>query len=95
MLGRLLLGHSWYSNRCCHDMDCYPADEAGRLPEGTLVLSRGNIRMRVPRSRSVSTANLTSVAGKPAGDSSAPPLVSARYLVAHARPYLFRKKQCK
>jgi len=50
MLGRLLLGHSWYSNRCCHDMDCYPADEVGRLPEGTLVLSRGNIRMRVPRS---------------------------------------------
>jgi hypothetical protein len=50
MLGRLLLGHSSYSNRCCHDMDCYPADEVGRLPEGTPVLSRGNIRIRVPRS---------------------------------------------
>ena len=50
MLGRLLLGHSSYSNRCCHDMDCYPADEVGRLPEGTLVLSRGDIRMRVTRS---------------------------------------------
>jgi hypothetical protein len=31
-------------------MDCYPADEVGRLPEGTLVLSRGDIRMRVTRS---------------------------------------------
>jgi hypothetical protein len=50
MFGRLLLGRSWYSNRCCHDMDCYPADEVGRLLASTLVLSRGNIRMRVPRS---------------------------------------------
>jgi hypothetical protein len=50
-----------------------------------------------PRSfpiESVPTANLTSVSGKAAGDSSLP-LVSARYLVAHARPYLFRRKQCK
>jgi hypothetical protein len=36
--------------RCCHDMDCHRADEVGRRPENTLVLSRGNIRMRVPRS---------------------------------------------
>jgi hypothetical protein len=50
MLGRWLLGHSSYSNRCCHDMDCCPANEVGRLPEGTLVLSRGDIWMRVTRS---------------------------------------------
>jgi hypothetical protein len=49
MLGRLLLGHSWYSNRCCHDMDCHSADEVGRRPERTPVLSRGNFRMHVPR----------------------------------------------
>jgi hypothetical protein len=82
MLGRLLLGHSSYSNRCCHDMDCYPADEVGRLPEGTLVLSRGDIRMRVTRSFpiEVSLNGKTSLL-HPAKRrvTRAPPLVSAHY----------------
>jgi hypothetical protein len=41
--------HSWYPKRCCHDMDCHPADSIRWLPDGTLVLSRGAIRVRVPR----------------------------------------------
>jgi hypothetical protein len=41
--------HSWYPERCCHDMDCQPADTVQRLPDGTLVLSRGPIVVRVPR----------------------------------------------
>ena len=41
--------HSWYPKRCCHDMDCHPADTVHRLPDGTLVLSRGAIRVRVPQ----------------------------------------------
>jgi len=42
--------HSWYPHRCCHTMDCHPADAVHRLPDGTLVLSRGAILVRVPRS---------------------------------------------
>lgn len=45
----LVEAHSWYPNRCCHDMDCYPADVVRRLPDGTLVLSRGPMVVRVPR----------------------------------------------
>jgi|SRR5262245_6579512 hypothetical protein len=40
--------HSWYPERCCHNMDCHPADSVRWLPDGTLVLSRGAIRVRVP-----------------------------------------------
>ena len=42
--------HSWYPKRCCHDLDCHPADSVHRLPDGTLVFSRGAIVVRVPRS---------------------------------------------
>jgi hypothetical protein len=42
--------HSWYPRRCCHDNDCFPADTVQRLPDGTLVLSRGSIVVRVTRS---------------------------------------------
>jgi hypothetical protein len=55
-IGALLLqlataaGHSWYPKRCCHDRDCFPADTVQRLPDGTLVLSRGSIVVRVTRS---------------------------------------------
>jgi hypothetical protein len=42
--------HSWYPKRCCHDMDCHPADWVQRLSDGTLVLSRGAIRVRIPAS---------------------------------------------
>jgi hypothetical protein len=41
--------HSWYPKRCCHDRDCYRADMVRRLSDGTLVLSHGNIVVRVPR----------------------------------------------
>jgi hypothetical protein len=30
-------------------MDCFPADAVHWLPDGTLVLSRGAIRVRVPQ----------------------------------------------
>lgn len=42
--------HSWYPKRCCHDRDCHPADTVRRLPDGTLVLSRGAIVVRVTQS---------------------------------------------
>src|SRR5262245_42798511 len=42
--------HSWYPTRCCHDFDCHPADTVRRLTDGTLVLSRDAILVRVPRS---------------------------------------------
>jgi hypothetical protein len=45
-----LSAHSWYPKRCCHDHDCYPADTVRRLADGTLVLSRGTILVRVPQS---------------------------------------------
>jgi hypothetical protein len=41
---------SWYPKRCCHDRDCHPADTVRRLPDGTLVLSRGAIVVRVTQS---------------------------------------------
>ena len=25
------LAHSWYPHRCCHDLDCFPADMVRRL----------------------------------------------------------------
>jgi hypothetical protein len=46
----LAAAHSWYPRRCCHDLDCYPADTVRHLPDGTLELTRGAIRVRVPRS---------------------------------------------
>jgi hypothetical protein len=48
--------HSWYPKRCCHDMDCYPADRVHRLPDGTLVISRGAILVRVPQSFPIETS---------------------------------------
>jgi hypothetical protein len=42
--------HSWYPRRCCHNMDCFPADKVHRLPDGTLELWGNTIRVRVPRS---------------------------------------------
>ena len=42
-------GHSWYPKRCCHDRDCFPADALRRLSDGTLVLTHGDIVVRVPR----------------------------------------------
>lgn len=39
--------HSWYPKRCCHDRDCFPAERAWRLEDGTLVLSHGGIFVRV------------------------------------------------
>jgi hypothetical protein len=45
-----LAAHSWYPKRCCHDVDCCPAGTVRRLPDGTLVLSRGGIVVRVTRS---------------------------------------------
>jgi hypothetical protein len=45
----LVAAHSWYPHRCCLNMDCYPADTVRRLSDGTLVLSRGAMRVRVPR----------------------------------------------
>jgi hypothetical protein len=47
---RRVAAHSWYPKRCCHDMDCHPADRVHSLPDGTLVLSRGAILVRAPRS---------------------------------------------
>jgi len=55
-IGALLLpfataaAHSWYPRRCCDDRDCFPADAVQRLADGTLVLSRGAIVVRVTRS---------------------------------------------
>jgi hypothetical protein len=40
----------WYPKHCCHDNDCFPADAAQWLSDGTLVLSRGSIVVRVTRS---------------------------------------------
>jgi hypothetical protein len=40
--------HSWYPERCCHNMDCHPADMVQRLQDGTLILTRGAIVVRVP-----------------------------------------------
>ena len=45
----LVSAHSWYPDRCCHNLDCYPADTVRRLPDGTLELSRGRMLVRVPR----------------------------------------------
>jgi hypothetical protein len=50
LLPHRLSAHSWYPKRCCHDHDCHPADTVRRLADGTLVLSRGTILVRVPRS---------------------------------------------
>jgi hypothetical protein len=41
---------SWYPKRCCHDVDCFPADTVRRLPDGTLMLSMGIIIVRITRS---------------------------------------------
>ena len=48
--------HSWYPKRCCNDHDCYPADAVRRLSDGTLVLSRGAILVRVPQSFPIETS---------------------------------------
>jgi hypothetical protein len=42
--------HSWYPEQCCNGEDCQPADGVQRLTDGTLVLRRGAIVVRVPRS---------------------------------------------
>src|SRR5262245_15684034 len=42
--------HSWYPKWCCNESDCQPADRIHRMDDGTLVLSRGAIEVRVPRS---------------------------------------------
>jgi hypothetical protein len=42
----LVAAHSWYPHRCRHHMDCYPVDTVRRLSDGTLVLSRGAMRVR-------------------------------------------------
>ena len=44
------LAHSWYPHRCCNDMDCFPAESTHRDGHGNLVLSRGRIVVRIPRS---------------------------------------------
>ncbi len=41
--------HSWYPERCCAGMDCVRADRVLHHPDGTLELSRGSMRVRVPR----------------------------------------------
>jgi hypothetical protein len=51
-----VIAHSWYPERCCHDMDCYPADAVHRLPDGSLVLSRGAIRVRIPANFPIETS---------------------------------------
>jgi hypothetical protein len=56
LLPARLTAHSWYPKRCCHNMDCHPADRVHRLPDGTLVLSRGAIRVRVPRAFPIETS---------------------------------------
>ncbi len=43
-------GHSWYPERCCDENDCQQADWIHRMPDGTLILSRGAIEVRVPKS---------------------------------------------
>jgi hypothetical protein len=49
LLPQLVAAHSWYPKRCCHDMDCFLADNVHRLADGTLELSKGSIRVRVTR----------------------------------------------
>ena len=46
----LVTAHSWYPERCCHNMDCFPADTVRRLADGTLVLVHGPFLVRVPQS---------------------------------------------
>jgi hypothetical protein len=41
--------HSWYPKRCCAGHDCHQADSVRRLDDGTLELSKGDIRVRVTR----------------------------------------------
>lgn len=48
--------HSWYPERCCHDHDCFPADRLERLADGTLLLARGRIVVRVAKSFPVETS---------------------------------------
>ena len=42
--------HSWYPGRCCKDRDCFAADRVERLTDGTLLLARGSIAVRVTKS---------------------------------------------
>jgi len=42
--------HSWYPKRCCHNLDCFPADRFERLADGALVLAHDTIVVRVTQS---------------------------------------------
>jgi hypothetical protein len=46
----IVWSHSWYPKRCCDDHDCFPADRLERLADGTLLLARGRIVVRVTKS---------------------------------------------
>lgn len=41
--------HSWYPIECCSGRDCMRVDRVERMPDGSMLMFAGNIRVRVPK----------------------------------------------
>ncbi len=40
--------HLWYPKECCNEQDCFRATSVERLPDGSLRMRAGNIKVTVP-----------------------------------------------
>ncbi len=42
------LAHLWYPKECCNDQDCFRATSVVQLPDGSLRMTAGPIKVTVP-----------------------------------------------